>query len=407
MKKVLFLTYHFPTPNKPGSFRPWVEANILKKLGFDVTIITSGVDHITGELKIKRKTWAEENIYGFKVIKVFTLTKHRTSILKRGLHYLLFSFFAFWTGIREKNVDIIFLGSHPFTMLSIGYILKILKKDVKIIIDERDVYPDTAIALGVLKNSFLIKILDKCGKFFRKNADFIIAATPGIKRILIEKGICSEKIITIPNVDIDLIRKFEMKNNFNVPDLRIRFNKSFIVIYTGGLGLANDILTILKAARIVQGKNDKIGFVIVGGGDRLKFYKKFLKDKDINNVFFIPPVGREISRYLISQAGICIHALKKHKYWECALASKIFDYFLMKKPVIFAGWGDIEKLLKESNGGISVPPEDYKQLAEKILLLSIDKEKLQKMGINGYNYIVNHYSPESIINSFKRVFCGV
>ena len=78
MKHVLFLTYHLPLSNEPGAFRPWMEARLLKRAGFSVTVITSGVHYMTGEDTRPSKKWcSEEWRDGIRILKTWAPSDHR------------------------------------------------------------------------------------------------------------------------------------------------------------------------------------------------------------------------------------------------------------------------------------------------------------------------------------------
>ena len=47
--RFLFLTYHLRLPDEPGDFRPWMEARLIEEAEIEVTVITSGVQYMTGQ----------------------------------------------------------------------------------------------------------------------------------------------------------------------------------------------------------------------------------------------------------------------------------------------------------------------------------------------------------------------
>lgn len=62
------------------------------------------------------------------------------------------------------------------------------------------------------------------------------------------------------------------------------------------------------------------------------------------------------------------------------------------KPVIYVGEGEGARVMRESGGGIVIPPEDPERLAKTILELIANPEQCQAMGQRGRNYVIKHYT---------------
>jgi len=403
-KLVLFFTYHFPYPEKPGSFRPWVEANILRDIGYDVTVITSGVDYITGKSEIGRRLFRVEHRDGIKIVKVRSLAHYRNFPLTRIINYLVYSIMAFFAGLFERKPDKIFIGTTSYFITFFSYLYKILKaRDVKIIVDERDLFLEASVSLGVLKKGIIYSLLSRWNNLFRKNAESIFTVSEGMGKALVEKGVPSSKIEVIPNIDVELMAK-DIERYYSQPVHFFDGKRDFIVIYAGSFGMANDVATILKAAELLDNTHSNIGFVLVGGGERLNFYKDYIKRKKIQNTIIFPALARNKVRNFLYHADVCIHALKKDRFWNMALSSKIFDYLLFKKPVIFCGGGEIKNIIEKADAGLCVEPQNAGALADAILKLYSQRDRLSEMGERGHLFVKNRYPIEGIYNSFKTRF---
>lgn len=402
MTKVLFLTYHLPLPHESGAFRPLMEARLMRDLGYSVTVITAGTHYMTGtSTQKKRGLFSQEEWKGIPIIKTFAPAGHRKSVSRRTLNYLTFSFFALMRGLRERRIGRIFVGTDPIFIMPVAYILSVVKR-CPLILDERDLYPETAIALGVLKEGLLSKILEKMQAFFRKKAKNIIVATPGIYQVLHEKGVPKEKLLLMHNADVFLKEDLENIDESKIPDYRTLTGKEFLILYTGGMGMANDILTILKAANFLQDQYPKIGFVLIGGGERRYFYEEYCQKEGINNAYFFDALPRwQIRLTIKNNADLCIQALKNHKHFRATLTSKVLDYLAIGKPVIFSGGGDIDELLKNANGGVCVPPESPHKLSEAITQLYKDRNSLEPMGKNAQKYFYKHFTKKRYMDIMR------
>lgn len=400
-KRALFFTYHFPHPDKTGSFRPWVEATIMKKLGLDVTVITSGVDYITGENDIGQSLFKKELIDGISVIKVRTLSRYRDRRFKRLINYLLYAVMSFFAALAERRPDVVFIGTTSYFVTFTFYIYRLLKaRHVKFIVDERDLFVESSITLGAARRGVASKMFMMWSNFFRKRADSVFTVSESMKKALVDRGLDESKIEMVPSVDIELMKNGCARNNV-APNF-FKERKEYLVMYTGSFGMANDVMNILRAAERIKESNKNIGFVLVGGGEKQDFYKNYVMERRIDNTVILPPQTRNRVRMILTEADICVHALKKDKFWNMALSSKIFDYLLCKKPVIFCGGGEIKNIIETSGAGLSVEAENPQALASKIEELCCDKSRLAQMGQKGYDFVNMKYSQESIYNSFRK-----
>jgi len=379
MKHVLFLTYHLPLSNEPGAFRPWMEARLLKRAGFNVTVITSGVHYMTGEDTRPSKKWcSEEWRDGIRILRTWAPSGHRHRAWKRLMNYLSYTLLSGLAGlICVKKVNRVLAGTDPLVMMPVVFMLSLIKR-APMVLDERDLFPETAIALGVMREGLLSTLLFQMQQFFRKKAIGLLAATPGIRAQLITYGCPEDKVHLLYNADVFLIE--DMQNtNTSFGSLKQKLNKQFLVGYSGGLGLANDIITLLRAMRNLQDVVE-LGVVIMGTGERLQSYKEYSLKNGLANVFFMGAIPRREVRPLLQQIDVCIHLYPDKDLFDGALASKIFDYLGLGKPIIFCGRGDTADLLEITQSGIVVEPENSKELATAIRKLFTDQSLRIRMG---------------------------
>ena len=98
-------------------------------------------------------------------------------------------------------------------------------KKVPLIFEIRDLWPDIPIALGFIKNKFLIKILKILESFIYRFSNVLIVLSPQVKQRIIELNIQSKKIATIPN--FSNINFFKTKNKYQLNPIFEDFKKKF------------------------------------------------------------------------------------------------------------------------------------------------------------------------------------
>lgn len=397
---ILFLTYHLPLSNEPGAFRPWMEARLLKQAGFRVTVVTSGVQYMTGEDIRPGRGWCtEEWVEGIRILRTWAPKKFRGSKWKRLSNYLSFSLLAgLAVLIRVRKADRVLAGTDPIVLMPVVWLMSVINK-APLILDERDLYPETAVALGVISDGWLSHFWFNLQQFFRRRARNILAATPGIQDKLITYGVPAEKVHLLYNADVYLDPDSGQKN---LNSLREKTGKKFLVGYIGGLGLANDIATLLRAAELLTDFKD-IGIIIAGEGENRKAYEEYCRSHNLDNVFFLGPIPRWEALDLIREIDTCIQPLHPQKHFSHTLTSKTFDYHGLGKPMVFSGQGDTVRLLEVSGGGIALPSGDDRAVAEAIKQLYHDESLRQRMGASGRRWFETHISVDQARSLMKKV----
>jgi glycosyltransferase involved in cell wall biosynthesis len=358
-----------------------MEARLMARAGYGVIVVTCGVQYMTGEDIRPYNSWCtEEFIDGIRIFRTWAPKDHRRSIFRRIANYVAYTLLAGMVSIfKTRKVDRVFAGTDPIFMMPMVYLISLIKR-APMIMDERDLYPETAVALGVIRKGALSDFIFHVQQLFRRQANGILAATPGIREQLLMYGMPEEKVYLLYNADVFVDEDMGAEWTGQGIELQRKFpNKRFFAGYVGGLGKANDIFTLLRAAELLKDL-EELAFVIVGSGEMRNRYMDFCMERNLGNVIFFPAVPRREARELIRQMDICVQPLPGDKHFSSTLTSKTFDYHGLGKPMIFCGQGDTVNLLKESGGGIAVPGEDDDALANAVRKLVTNASLREEMG---------------------------
>ena len=391
---ILCLTFHLPLPEEPGAFRPWMEARLMRDLGHSVTVVTSAIQYMSGEdLRGGKRGWCtEEHRDGIRILRVWGVRNYRANLWRRLLHYLTYAGLAGIASLaRAGKAERVFIGTDPIFVTPIARLVARIK-GAGLVLDERDLYPETALALGVLKPGVLSSIISAWQRSMRKRARRILAATPGIQARLLELGVPAERVRLLYNADAYLdARSTEVDREMAGKRLLEHYapkDAKFIVVYAGGMGRANDVDTLLNAAELLHDERD-IGFVLAGDGERRVDYEHRIRKAGLNAVM-TGPLPRDKARQIILGACACAHMYPKQPLFAGALASKTLDYMALGKPVVFCGEGDTVDVIRAAGGGICCPPGDAKGLAEALRWLREHPEDCQRMGQAGRKWFADN-----------------
>lgn len=376
---ILFLTDNFPPEGNAPATRTYEHAREWVKKGVQVTIITGAPNFPEGVVfKGYSNKWLhKENIDGITVWRVKTYITANEGFVKRTLDFISFMLSSFLFGLFTKKVDVV-VGTSPqfFTAISAWALAKL--KRVPFVFELRDIWPASITAVGAMKKSKLISILEKIELFLYKQASSIISVTNSFKSELIERGVEPNKIKVVLNgVDLSSFASQTDKDQEFVNTYSL--NGKFIAGYIGTHGLAHSLDNIVKAAELLQAE-DGIKFVFAGGGaDRVRIEELVVKN-NLSNIVMIPRQDKSNMPSLWSICDVSLVHLKNTPLFKTVIPSKIFESMGMGLPIIMSvPEGESTKIVSDNNAGVIIPPENPSALAQAVLSLSKDKDKLAKL----------------------------
>ena len=152
---ILIIHQAFASLDEPGGTRHYEFARLLAARGHQVTVIASPVSYITGippsnSPKIQR-IWGRER-GGVNILRARVYSAHHKSFFHRIIAFFSFMVSSFWIGLGVKNVDLVWGTSPPIFQGMTAWALARLK-GAKFLFEVRDLWPQFAVAVGVLKNS--------------------------------------------------------------------------------------------------------------------------------------------------------------------------------------------------------------------------------------------------------------
>lgn len=166
----------------------------------------------------------------------------------------------------------------------------------------------------------------------------------------------------------------------------------FVVAYSGNLGRAHDVQTVLQAAETLRHRPE-IAFLFVGGGHGIAEVQARAHALELSNVVFKPYQPRE--NLPLSLGAGDVHWLSlKPGFDGLVLPSKFYGIAAAARPIIVIGSGDGElaRLVREHDCGIAVPPGDGETLTRQILSLANDRARTAQMGANARTMLDAHFS---------------
>lgn len=281
--KILFVTQWFePEP----SFKGLLYIRELVARGHDVQVLTGFPNYPGGKVYpgYRIRPWMRDQIDGIQILRVALYPSHNKSGFRRALNYLSFAFSVAVIGsLLVRKPDVMYVYHPPITVGFAASIIGFFRR-TPFVLDVQDLWPDTVAVSGMLSNSAVLGLLDKLCKFVYRRARRITVLSPGFKQKLVDRGVPSDKINVIYNwCDEKAMRPHDG------PVTRLGSADRFSILFAGMMGFAQDIDSVLSAARICQTTTPKAEFLFMGAGvDRPRLERK-ANDMQLENVKFFPP----------------------------------------------------------------------------------------------------------------------
>jgi len=171
---ILLIHQAFAALDEPGGTRHHELARFLVARGHRVTVIASPVSYLTGtpaRSPLNASPSEGENVAGgVTVLRAYTYHALHKSFVHRVFAFISFMVSSFFCGLRVKNVDVVWGTSPPIFQGLTAWVLARLKR-AKLLFEVRDLWPEFAVAVGVLKNPILIRMALWLERFLYRGAD--------------------------------------------------------------------------------------------------------------------------------------------------------------------------------------------------------------------------------------------
>jgi glycosyltransferase involved in cell wall biosynthesis len=402
--RVLLIHQVFASPQSPGGTRHFELARAAMNRGHNFMVIASDLQYTTGKRVVAEKRLVtEETIEGISVARVYTYPSLNKGFVWRVVSFLSFMVTSFLVGVRQRDVDVV-MGTTPpiFQTVSAWLIAAIRRKPF--LLEVRDLWPEFAIDIGVLTNPTLIWLSRKLESFLYARATHLLVNSPAYCEYLIGKGVAPAKVSLIANgVDPEMFDP-----NADGASLRAKWAQpgQFVATYAGAMGMANDLPTVLRAAKLLQ-DFPNIRFWMVGDGKDRPELEKLASELGLQNVTFTGSVSKTEMKNVLAASNACIATLKDIPMFRTTYPNKVFDYMASGRPTVLGIDGVIRAVIEDAEGGIYVQPGSPDALAAAVLALSRNPEAAQRMGCNARSYVVTHFNRHDQAAAFADLISRV
>ena len=300
----------------------------------------------------------------------------------RALNMLTFMCSAAIAAFCGSRPDVVIVETDPPLLCLLGRMLQKLR-GCRLVVYLQDIYPDVAKAMHQLPPWFPYRIVRDLFYRVYRGADHVIVLSRDMEQHLIASGVAPEKISVVSNwVDTRAVYPVKIANSFRREH---GLNDRFVVMYSGNLGLSQNLGRLLNAASLLRDRGD-IVFALVGDGASRFTLEQEIVRLELRNVRMFDYQPKDQLAQSLEHADIHLVVL------EPALApylmpSKIYGVLATGTPALVLADPKCElaRLVESEDVGVVVPPGDVMALATQISFCADNAGLMRKLGIREHD----------------------
>lgn len=382
--RVLFLLLYYHGPKKPANLYSDLIDEFVRN-GNKVTVVSAASGNQPSTLVVEEGIevlWVKTQ----KIFNVHPILKGIATVripyqLKRGINKFL----------GNRSFDLVITPTPPITFVDVVSWLK-KKSPIKSYLILRDIFPQNARDLGMMKNPILFRYFRNQEMKLYQYSDYIGCMSQGnidyIKNH--NSNLQTEKLFLLPNWQ----RVYPVMKRDDSIKAKYGLSGKFVAIFGGNIGEPQKVENIISLA-LEYKENSNIVFLIMGEGTRKEYLKETVHQQKIENIFIKDKVDRNEYQELVHNADIGLISLNE-KFTIPNIPSKTLSYFNAKLPIlaVLDQHTDYGKILEDTESGLWSVAGDLKKYKSNFDKLYNNPELRQRMGENGYNFLINYLTPE-------------
>lgn len=404
--KLLIWTQHY----WPEHFAITALAGDLVCRGVEVTVLTGKPNYPEGRLFPGYRQWGiqRERHEGVDIVRIPLRPRGEKSSIGLALNYLSFiasGYLLAPVALRRERPDVVFVYATSPLLQALPALFFARLRGIPLVLWVQDLWPDALEATGHVRNRHLLRAVSSVVRLIYRRSDSILVQSEAFIEPVVSLGGGGPKLRYHPN-------SAEQPDMAAVPtpaaaELAAAMRRHFAVVFTGNVGQAQAMDTVLAAARLLR-DHDDIRIYIVGSGSASAWLAQQVEQEGLGNLV---PCGRFPASdmpTLMGAAEALLVSLGANPVGEKTVPSKIQSYLAAGRPVIASMNGEGARIVEAAGAGLACAAEDAGALAGAILALKgLGSEEREAMGRRGYAYFLEHFEAgrvnSALVAHFERI----
>lgn len=337
----------------------------------------------------------KENLGGICVIRTFIYPAQSARMIPRMVNYLSFVASATFFGtLLLEQPDFLMVESPPLFLGMAGIWLN-LWTGAKLIFNVSDLWPDSAVELGMVKkDGIAARIAYWLEKTSYRKAWLITGQSKSIVEN-IQMRFPGRPVFHLSNgVDTAC---FAPSRNTETARAVLGSKEQFVIAYAGLHGHAQGLSQVLEAARILA-SDDAFRFVLIGDGPEKQRLQMKANEMNLANVRFLDSRPHaEIPGILAAADAILVPLVGQI---TGAVPSKIYEAMASGRPLVVVASGEPAEMVSEYRSGLTVTPNDVGGLVGAFRILRENVQLGKSFGENGRKAAVKDFDRKGILEEF-------
>lgn len=373
--KIIYLHQYYTSPEMSGGTRSYEMARRMVSAGHEVHMVTSYRD-----AEGRRDGWFQTTEAG---IQVHWYPVPYSNQL--GFYQRLRAFFSFAFAAREKALsldgDVVFATSTPLT-IALPAVVVARKKQIPMVFEVRDLWPEMPIAVGALNNPLLRFAAYRLEYWAYQNASSVVALSPGMKAGVVRAGYPASKVAVIPNSSDNVEFLHDGTKAMQFRSSREWLGERPLLVYAGTFGQVNGVEYMVSLAYELLKLNSNVRILLVGDGRERPNLQRAAEQAGVLNVnlFVENPLSKKEVPGLLSAATVASNLVIDLPQAHANSANKFFDTLAAGKPILLNHGGWMHDLVKSRNCGLALWHYPMAKAAAEVDQKLNDSEWLEKAG---------------------------
>lgn len=401
MRVTILSQYYDPEPvPKAGEI-----ARALRARGHETTVITGFPNYPSGRLYdgFRLRLIQRETCEGIPVVRTFEYPYHGKNIMGRLMNYSSFVFSAPLGAVFGPRPDVMYVWHPPLTVGVAAWLISRLR-GIPFVYDVQDIWPESAVLSGLMKEGFLVRIMSWLERFVYRRAAHLIVVTEGARRNLVSKGVSPDKVTVMPHwVDESLFDESANERRESVRQ-ELQWDDHFVVLFAGNLGLVQGLDSVVRAAAQLPASSRVLVVMMGDGSDRQRLIAMTRELYVSDRVRFVERQPMSRMPELMAAADSLLVHLRRSELSRYVIPTKTLAYLAAGRPILMAMEGAAADLVVEAGAGITIPPEQPEALATAMQAFSeLTESERDAYARRGRMYLRANLSKDLVIGRYERL----